>query len=151
MTDIDLSREDLESPEGRRSALAKIPPKREIVETLHAQLREIFRREMEFREALRNGSVSDDGDYFESLYHCGLLLYLVGDPADVPLMWEAKHIDMDTGCGFDAEFLVGAGVETTIAYLRENGHKEIADYLVEEELDDLKEWEQFRIGYFYPG
>jgi len=150
MTDIDLTREDLESPEGRRSALAKIPPKREIVKPLHAKLREIFRREMKFREALGHGSVTDDADYFESLYHCGLLLYLVGDPADVPLMWEAKHIDMDTGSGFDVEFFVGAGVENTITYLRESGHRKIADYLVEEELDDLKEWEQFRIRYFYP-
>jgi hypothetical protein len=37
-----------------------------------------------------------------------LLLYLVGDPADVAVMWEAKHINMDTGCGFDGQFLVGA-------------------------------------------
>jgi hypothetical protein len=150
MVDIDLSREDLDSPEGRRAVLSKIPPERAVVKPLHAQLREIFRREMEFREALGDDSVSDDADYFESLYHCGLLLYLIGDPADVPLMWEAKHIDMDTGCGFDAEFLVGAGVEKTIAYLRENGHGEIADYLVEQELVDRKEWEQFQIGYFYP-
>jgi hypothetical protein len=25
-------------------------------------------------------------------------------------MWEAKNIDMDTGCGFDTQFMVGAGV-----------------------------------------
>ena len=69
-------------------------------------------------------------------------------------MWEAKHINMDTGFGFDGQFLVGAGVEQTISYLRNSGKSEIADYIHDMkglgELDDLGGWEQFRIQYFYP-
>jgi hypothetical protein len=69
-------------------------------------------------------------------------------------MWKAKHISMDTGAGFDGQFLVGAGVEPTISYLRENGHNEIAEYIDHlkgsGDLDDLEGWEKFRIHYFYP-
>jgi hypothetical protein len=36
-------------------------------------------------------------------------------------MWEAKNIDMDTGCGFDTQFMVGARVDETIEYLEEHG------------------------------
>ena len=96
----------------------------------------------------------DEIDYYENLYWCALLFYFVGDPADVPLMWEAKHIDMDTDCGFDIQFMVGAGVDTTLKYLNERGHFEIAAYLSNmkscKDFDDLPGWEQFRIGYFYP-
>jgi hypothetical protein len=82
------------------------------------------------------------------------LLYLVGDAADVSLMWQAKHIDMDTGFGFDVEFLLGAGVNETIKYLRANGRHDIADELValtcNQSVDHLLSWERFRIDYFYP-
>jgi hypothetical protein len=37
---------------------------------------------------------------------------------DVALLWQAKQINMDTGAGLDIQFLVGAGVEETIEYLR---------------------------------
>ena len=57
---------------------------------------------------------------------------------------------MDTGCGFDVEFLLGASVERTVAFLRENGHGTIADEIAKAEPNDTKEWEHFRIGYFYP-
>ena len=59
------------------------------------------------------------------MWLAALLLYLVGDPADVPLMWEGKQINMDTGIGFDGQFLVGAGVEETIKYLEESGQKSL--------------------------
>jgi hypothetical protein len=76
----------------------------------------------------RAGDSAGEGesDCFEQIYWCGLLLYLAGDPADVPLMWEGKRIDMDTAIGFDGQFLVGAGVEETIKYLEELGQRDPA-------------------------
>jgi hypothetical protein len=108
--------------------------------------------------AYRRGNDSAEGegesDCFEQIYWCGLLLYLVGDPADVLLMWEGKQIDMDTAIGFDGQFLVGAGVGETIKYLEEHGQEEPAEYLrglkASKELDDLSGWERFRVHYFYP-
>ena len=132
----------------------KIPPSREVVGKYHAELLDLFRREMTYRRADAPTEGDVESDYFEHLYWCGLLLYLVGDPTDVPLMWEAKNINMDTGCGFDGQFLVGAGVEKTIKYLEERGQKAPADFLkglkALEELDDLQGWEKVRIHYFYP-
>ena len=120
---------------------------------------DLFQREVHFARELRvrtdGGPVCGDGeiDYYENLYWCALLLYFIGDPADVPLMWEAKHIDMDTAFGFDTQFMFGAGVDATIAYLKEQAHHEIAAYLEnnKREFAALKRWEHFRIGYFYPG
>jgi hypothetical protein len=152
MPDFGVSKDDLETPAGRKAFLSKISPERAVVRPLHVKLVEIFRHEMEFRRALDEGSVSDDADYFESIYHCGLLLYLVGDPADAPLIWEGKYINMDTGFGLDGQFLLGAGVDATIRYLRMNGRLEIADFLSDLELaqNDLEEWEYSKIEYFYP-
>lgn len=102
MIEIDFSSYDLNNPRQRRALLLKIPPSREVVRKYHAELLDLFRREMTYRRADRPAEGDDESDYFENLYWCGLLLYLVGDPADVPLMWEAKNINMDTGSGFDA-------------------------------------------------
>jgi hypothetical protein len=68
-------------------------------------------------------------------------------------MWEGKQIDMDTACGFDSQFMVGTGVDVTISYLSEHAYHEIATYLEKNKtmFVDLERWEQFRIGYFYPG
>jgi hypothetical protein len=154
MIEIDFSSYDLDSPRGRRALLLNIPPNREVAGKYHPELLDLFRREMNFRRGENSAEGDDESDYFEHIYWCGLLLYLVGDPADVPLMWEAKNINMDTGCGFDGQFLVGAGVETTIKYLEDRGEKAPADFLHElkslKELDDLQGWERFRIHYFYP-
>src|SRR5215467_5315256 len=126
MGNISFSLFDLSRPDGRQSALRKISPDRLNAKIFHRELLDIFRREMDFRKT-KDGT-AEAADYFESLYHCALLLYLVGDPADVPLMWEAKRINFDTGCGFDAQFMVGAGVLETIAHLEANGHREVSDY-----------------------
>jgi hypothetical protein len=151
MSEIHIASYDLNDGRSRQQLLEKIPPDRAAVKKLHQILLDLFRREIASRR--REGYDLED-DLFENLYWCALLLYLVGDPADVPLMWEAKHINMDTGCGFDGQFLVGAGVEETIKYLEEHGQKAPADYLKDlksfKELDDLQGWERFRINYFYP-
>lgn len=152
--EINFSSSDFDSPLQRRAALQKILPDRAVVKKYHTELLELFRREMAYRRADDSTEGECESDCFEQIYWVGLLLYLVGDPADVPLMWEGKQIDMDTAIGFDAQFLVGAGVEETIKYLEERGQKEPAEYLkglkASKELDDLSEWEKFRVHYFYP-
>jgi hypothetical protein len=154
MVEIEFSSYDFSTPLGRRAALMRIPPDRAVARKYHSELLELFRREMAYRRADDSPEGEGESDCFEQIYWCGLLLYLVGDPADVPLMWEGKQIDMDTGIGFDGQFLVGAGVEETIKYLEERGQKKPAEYLkglkAFKELDDLSESEKFRVRYFYP-
>jgi hypothetical protein len=159
MTEIDFAAYELKNPSGRQSLLKQMPPVRHVVSKYHAEMLDLFQREIQFARELRvrtdGGPVcrDDEIDYYENLYWCALFLYFIGDPADVPLMWEAKQIDMDTACGFDSQFMVGAGVDATIAYLREHAHHEIATYLEKNKtmFADLGRWEQLRIGYFYPG
>ena len=55
---------------------------------------------------------------FESIRLCGSLLSTLAQLEDVPLLWEAKTTSFDTMCGFDIQFLVGAGVAPTLAYLQ---------------------------------
>lgn len=100
----------------------------------------------------RNG---DNEEYFENLYWCGFLLSRAGDTADVLPLWRAKNINFDTGCGFDAQMLVGAGVEETIRYLRHKGDAEAnaaADYIAKcrasGDFDDLEGWAEEKAGYF---
>ncbi|WP_432943424.1 hypothetical protein ACQPXM_00085 [Kribbella sp. CA-253562] len=133
----------LTRPAAREQLLAAIDP--DDARQHHALLRDIFRREMQHRRE------TGGDDYFENLYCCAFLLYLVGDPSDVPMMWQAKHIDFDTGTGFDVQFLLGAGVAPTLAYLTGHGHADIARAISEypEANRDLTEWESFRRGYFY--
>jgi hypothetical protein len=123
--------------------LAGIEPERARAQ--HSLLRAIFRAEVADREA------DGDSEHFENLYWCAFLLYHVGDPDDVPMMWRAKHIDFDTACGFDVQFLLGAGARRTLDHLADTGHDDIVRALSEyPELDeDPREWETFRRGYFY--
>src|SRR5215472_16656924 len=107
----------------------RIPPDRAVARKYHSELLELFRREMTCRRTGNTPEGEGESDCFEQIYWCGLLLYLVGDPADVPLMWEGKKIDMDTAIGFDGQFLVGAGVEETIKYLEKYGQEKPAEYL----------------------
>src|SRR5437764_6528341 len=130
-------------PAERTAILASIEP--ENARAHHDLLRSFFREEMEHR---RTGG-SDE--HFENLYWCAYLLYEVGDPGDTPMMWEAKHLDFDTAVGFDVQFLVGAGVNRTLEYLRSHGYWHIATALAEypELREDLNQWAEFRRGYFY--
>lgn len=151
---MNLSVFNLNLPRDRREILRSISPDRSSVRTLQSELQDLFVRETDYRRALWLHEATDDDDYFESIYHCALLLYLVGDPTDVPMIWKAKGLNMDVGSGLDCQFLVGAGVDPTIAYLNENGYSDIVDYLQTCDPRDmtpraLKDWEQFRIGYFY--
>jgi hypothetical protein len=113
-------------------------------------VRDPFRREAKYR-----ADESSDGEYFENLYWAALFLYRIGSLDDVLPMWRAKHMNMDTGGGFDIQFLVGQGVTPTIAYLRMSNDPvadEAADCIVEcrdaGDLDHLDEWLSDRIDYF---
>ena len=88
----------LGDPAARERLLASIAP--DSAAEHHAVLRDIFRREMHHRH--------DTGgdEFFENLYWCAFLLHPIRDPADVPMMWQAKHTDFDTAAGFDVQFLL---------------------------------------------
>jgi len=89
---VDIASYDLNDGGARQKLLEAIPPDRATVKERHQLLLDAFRREMASR---REEGDDLEGDLFENLYWCALLLYLVGDPADVALMWEAKHINME--------------------------------------------------------
>src|SRR6186713_2064444 len=113
----------LGDPAERERLLAGVDPHRAAEH--HALLRDILRAEMRLWD--EDGS----GEFYENLYLCAFLLYHVGDVDDAPLLWEAKGIDFDSFCGLDFQFLLGAGVERTLAHLRAGGHFDAAEYLAE--------------------
>src|SRR5450631_4881626 len=93
MMEIDFAAYDLRNPSVRQSLLKQMPPVRHVVSKYHAEMLDIFQREIQFVRELRvrtdGGPVcrDDEIDYYENLYWCALFLYFIGDPADVPLMW----------------------------------------------------------------
>lgn len=143
------TRQNLNEPAIRQEILASIELKEAKLH--HELLKQIFRLEIAERRSKKVFKL--DEDYSENLYWCGFLLYHVGDREDVPLLWSAKQLDFDTACGFDIQALVGAGIETTINYLIENNHREIANYLQscreQGDFNELSEWERFRYDYYY--
>jgi hypothetical protein len=109
---LDVSSLSLSNPAFRAAIYAALHP-RPTAEDRHL-LRHLLELEMDHRRREEN----DDDVYFENLYWCGLLLYQLGVVEDVILLWRAKHVNMDTGIGFDVQFLVGAGVDKTLACLK---------------------------------
>jgi hypothetical protein len=132
-------------PAEREAFLGSIRP--EVAKEHHEQLREVFRAEMESRRA------TGGDQYFENLYWCAYLLWEVGDPSDVPMMWKAKGIDFDTAAGFDIQFLGGAGVEQTLAWLRSHGHENIERELATypDVRENLDEWAAFSAAVLLSG
>jgi hypothetical protein len=113
-----------------------------------ALLRDLLRKEMTYRKDRA------DDDFYENLHWCAFLLYRIGDVRDAELLLQAKNIDFDTGCGFDVEFLVGAGVDETIRYLRMKSDDDSAaalEYILEckksGDFDDLETWFRWRDQY----
>jgi len=88
----------------------------EPLQPLALLIRAAFQKEVEYRNALWEGTAEDDGDYYEGIYRCAFLLYCLGDAVDIPPLWRAKHINMDVGCSMGAEFFVGVGVHEAIAF-----------------------------------
>jgi hypothetical protein len=118
----------------------------------HAPLvRDLMQHEIQYRRD------ESDGDKFENLYWCGLLLYQIGDVNDVYLLWQAKHVNYDTDCGFDIQFLAGAGLETTLEHLKTQPSSEsqealayLLKYKASGDFDDLNSWLKFKRNYFKP-
>ncbi len=113
-------------------------------------IRELFLREVQYRADEEN-----DGQHFENLYWAALFLYQLGDFNDVIPMWNAKHTNMDTGVGFDIQFLVGQGVEETLQWLRQQRDPlsdRIANYITEcrnaGDFEELDQWLASKINYF---
>ncbi len=110
-------------------------------------MQSIVREEIHCRER------GEDHDYFENVYWCAYLLFHVGDPVDVELMWIAKNLNMDTGCGFDVENMVGAGVAQTIEYLRQRELDDAADYISDciqgRSQQTIETWSRDRRDFFY--
>lgn len=63
----------------------------------------------------------------EELHLAAWLVAKLRDPADVFRMSRAKFANFDTGCGFDGEHLVAAGVARTLAYLHASDDPRGAD------------------------
>ena len=151
---------DIESPAARKKLLRAISP--EGASRHHSVLRQIFEAEVEFRRRLEYDDLGDadwdpawgeDDNYFENVYWCAWLLFLIGDPADVPAMWHAKYkVEFDLECCFDEESMLGAGPERTVAWLRDQGMHEIADGLSwwckEDRTEQLARWSADRSRYF---
>lgn len=138
----------LDDPRFRREVLREV---HQSVSTTAALLRTILEREVSYRET--GGCL----EYFENLYWCAFLLWRVGEVVDVIPLWRAKNIDFDTGCGLDVQFLVGAGLDETIRYLRSTPGSEAhaaLDYILEckkiGDFDAMQEWAKWREEYFRP-
>ena len=70
-------------------------------------------------------------------------------------MWKAKMSDFDLGGAFDIQFLVGAGVQTTIEYLEKRGDSDSEKALNHIKscqnagyFGDMDSWRKFRKEYF---
>jgi hypothetical protein len=95
---------------------------------------------------------------FDSIRLCGFLLSVLAQLEDIRLLWEAKTTSFDTMCGFDIQFLVGAGVSPTLAYLQsiqEPWAQEAKTYLEEGQMsgdfDDLDRYRNEMQSYFRQG
>lgn len=151
---------DIQTPAGRKRALRAISP--DDVSRHHSLLRGIFEAEVEFRRRIAYDDLGDadwdpawgkDDNYFENVYWCAWLLFLIGDPADVPAMWRAKFkVEFDLQCCFDVENMLGAGPARVVSWLRDCEMNEIADGLAPlcEAIDAerLARWSASRRRYF---
>ena len=156
LTDIVVNMEQrrslLSSPAFREALYRHIHPK---ANSAHLPLlRLLFTLEQEYRSS-EELQEADDYAHFENLYWCAFFLFQVGDITDVIQMWRAKNIDMDTACGFDAQFMVGSGPEQTIADLQhspESDAQELCDYL-QANIDsgtfsNLRRWYDQKVSYY---
>ncbi|RAO61060.1 hypothetical protein PSN01_01896 [Micromonospora saelicesensis] len=92
-------------------------------------LREIF----DLERAWREGPDPGESDEYEQIYAAAFLLFLIGDPADSPRLYEAKFRtgDMDLGIGFDTQAIFGAGRRETLQWLLDNGYTDEHAHLSE--------------------
>jgi hypothetical protein len=125
---------------------------KELQKTLSLKDRALIHFLLEQEIACRQNDVETDID---SIHHGGFLLFLLGQLEDVELLWRAKRASFDTWCGFDIQFLVGAGVSSTLAYLHsiKKEWAEEARTCIEEcqrarDFNDLERYRHARQRYF---
>ena len=86
-------------------------------ETICAALREQIRLEAD-----------EVGDQFLMRLLCAQL-FSIGEVGDALLIWEAKSCNFDTNLGIDVQFLCGAGLDQTTAFLAAEGGEAARDAL----------------------
>jgi hypothetical protein len=105
---------DDDTEEGDQHARFRVAVLGELQKTLspgdRSLLRFLLEQEIAYHES--------EWGIFESIRLCGFLLSVLAHVDDVRLLWEAKTTNFDTMCGFDVQFLVGAGVAPTLSYLQ---------------------------------
>ena len=74
----------------------------------------LFQQEIEWR---KTEHYYEGNERIENLYFCAFLLTCFKQPEIVIDFCRAKNIDMDSGSGFDSEYLVAVGTETTYQFL----------------------------------
>lgn len=132
-----------------RNGLYELIPLNEI-SSYHSLLKALFEQEVKYRN-----NELEDGAFAENIYYCAFFLFTIGDLNDVITMWRSERSNFDLGCGFDIQFLVGAGVEETINYLRQSKDVSASDALQYIEacksagdFDNRQEWINQKKAYF---
>ncbi|GCE09547.1 hypothetical protein [Dictyobacter aurantiacus] len=125
---------------------------KELQNTLSLKDRPLLRFLMEQEITCRKNDIETESD---NIHLSGFLLFLLGQLEDVELLWKAKRASFDTWCGFDIQFLVGAGVSTTLIYLHsieQEWAKKARTYIEEcqqtGDLDDLERYRRAMQRYF---
>lgn len=145
--------ESIGSELAMRSAALRAAVMEELQQTLVAADRILLCFILE--QEMLSRAHDSEGEFYENLYWAGFLLSLVANVEDVRLLWRAKTLDFDTRCGFDVQFLVGAGVSHTLTYLqslREEWASAAGTYLEQcqqaGDFADLEQYRQWRQTYF---
>ncbi len=110
----------------------------------------LFCEEKEWRKYGKDGEV-------DNLYFSAYLLTHFSNPETIWLFFETKNIDFDSGIGFDGEYLLFLGIDSTYKYINsiENIDKQkLLKYIgatVEEcqySQEDIDRWKEFKREYF---
>lgn len=107
----------------------------------------MYGEEIRLRQEIWEGRHRDDLDLGDGIYDCAFLLHCCGNPADSLVIWKANMLNQDIG-ELDARFLVGAGIDETLAYSRKTAGtaaREITDHINEwigwgDAATNLREW-----------
>ena len=145
----DLIKEQISNESVRDEFYNSLP--KEPSRDLYKLIKALFEQEMIYRVGLWKGTKEDPEDYFENIYLCAYFLYKTGQVEDVYILWEAKYLNMDVGSSLDGNYFLGAGIQETLTFLREQTDdlsKEILNYLEHYNcLEEHKMWENEIIRY----
>lgn len=138
---------------GNHHAVLRVSVLGELYKTLSLTDRPLIRFLLEQEMTCRENDYETD---IEGIHLCGFLLFLLAQLEDVELLWQAKTTNFDTMCGFDIQFLVGAGVSPTVAYLhsiQQDWAKKARTYIEHCQrsggFSDLEGYRHFRQRYFF--